>query len=106
MKGTGQFEGIQAGSDGYSSGFGVIAEPSVSRKALSPEDRWIIIASDGLFANQERGGGGGVSNEQAVKICEKNSSKTCKEIASFLIDAAVGAGSTDDVTVIVCKLKE
>lgn len=106
MKGTGQFEGIQAGSDGYSSGFGVIAEPSVSRKALSPEDRWIIIASDGLFANQERGGGGGVSNEQAVKICEKNSSKTCKEIASFLIDAAVEAGSTDDVTVIVCKLKE
>eukprot|EP00890_Picochlorum_soloecismus_P002487 jgi/Picsp_1/3239/NSC_06079-R1_protein len=106
MKGTGQFEGIQAGSDGYSSGFGVIAEPSVARQALSPEDKWIIIASDGLFANEERGGGGGVSNAQAVKICKKNSSKACKEIASVLIDAAVDAGSTDDITVIVCKLEE
>ena len=33
LKGSGQFEGVPSGSDGYSSGFGVIADPTV---ALTP----------------------------------------------------------------------
>lgn len=35
LKGTGQFEGYAAGGDGYSSGFGVIADPSVTLTQLS-----------------------------------------------------------------------
>lgn len=104
LKGTGQFEGIQAGSDNYSSGFGVIAQPDIMTKALTKDDRWLIVASDGLFENEVRGGGGGLSNEEVIKICDKNSSKECKEIAALLIDAAVAAGTTDDVTVVVGKI--
>ena len=35
LKGSGQFEGISAGSDGYSSGFGVVADPSVTLTQLT-----------------------------------------------------------------------
>ena len=38
LKGTGQFEGIAAGSDGYSSGFGVIAQPDVTLTELQGEE--------------------------------------------------------------------
>lgn len=41
MKGSLQFEGVAAGSDGYSSGFGVIAEPDVVVETLGPEDTWV-----------------------------------------------------------------
>lgn len=104
LKGTGQFEGIQAGSDNYSSGFGVVAQPDIMTKALTKDDRWLVVASDGLFENEVRGGGGGLSNEEVIKICNQNASKGCKEIAVILIDAAVAAGTTDDVTVVVGKI--
>jgi len=35
LKGSGQFEGISAGSDGYSSGFGVVADPTVTLTQLT-----------------------------------------------------------------------
>lgn len=35
LKGSGQFEGYAAGGDGYSSGFGVIADPFVTLTQLS-----------------------------------------------------------------------
>ena len=35
MKGSLQFEGVRAGGDGYSSGFGVVAEPDTSLVDLS-----------------------------------------------------------------------
>eukprot|EP00889_Picochlorum_renovo_P004829 jgi/Picre1/31859/NNA_007207.t1 len=104
LKGTGQFEGIQAGSDNYSSGFGVIAEPDIMTRTLSEDDAWLIIASDGLFENEVRGGGGGLNNDEVIQLCEKNAKKSCEDIAALLIDAAVEAGTTDDVTVIVGKL--
>lgn len=105
MKGTGQFEGIQAGSDNYSSGFGVIAEPDISNVLLTKDDAWIVVASDGLFENEVRGGGGGLSNDQVGELLQKfGSKKTCKELAAMLCDAAEEAGSTDDITVVVARL--
>jgi protein phosphatase 1L len=41
MKSSLQFEGVVAGSDGYSSGFGVTAKPSVRVEVLGPEDTWV-----------------------------------------------------------------
>ena len=35
LKGSLQFEGVRAGGDGYSSGFGVVAEPDTSLTALT-----------------------------------------------------------------------
>lgn len=39
LKGSLQFEGVAAGSDGYSSGFGLIAEPYTTLQALTGEGR-------------------------------------------------------------------
>ena len=41
MKGSLQFEGVTAGSDGYASGFGVIAEPSVQTVELADDAEWV-----------------------------------------------------------------
>ena len=90
---------------GYcSSGFGVIAEPSVQLIELSDKDRWIVVSSDGLYSNEERGGGGGLPNEEVMRICDKLSDKSCNEIAAVLAEEAATAGSTDDVTVLVLRL--
>ena len=115
LKGTGQFEGVAAGSDGYSSGFGVIADPDVMTIDLgaSQDDKtksknsWLIVSSDGLFANVERGGGGGLTNEQVISTCDQMFAKgsSCFEIAEALAEGAVEAGSTDDVTVLVLRLQ-
>jgi protein phosphatase 1L len=105
MKASAQFEGVPSGSDGYSSGFGVVAEPYISIEALQPEDSFLVLASDGLFANEERGGGGGLSNEEVAAMCKKMAGKSCEEIAAALANEAVAAGTTDDVTVLVIKLE-
>ncbi len=39
---------------------GVIAEPYTTLTDLTSEDSWLIVCSDGLLANEERGGGGGL----------------------------------------------
>lgn len=39
---------------------GLIAEPYTSVTDLTDEDSWLIVTSDGLLANEERGGGGGL----------------------------------------------
>jgi hypothetical protein len=36
----------------------------------SGEDSWLIVASDGLFAEESRGGGGGLDNEQLVQMLQ------------------------------------
>lgn len=39
---------------------GVIAEPYTTVTDLTADDGWLIVCSDGLLANEERGGGGGL----------------------------------------------
>jgi len=105
LKGSGQFEGVPAGSDGYSSGFGVIAEPHAVTTTLTAEDSWLVVASDGLYAEEERGGGGGLDNQQLVDILKSaGNDAACATIADALAQAAVQMGSTDDVTLIVMRL--
>lgn len=38
----------------------MIAEPYTTLTDLTSEDAWLIVCSDGLLANEERGGGGGL----------------------------------------------
>ena len=38
---------------------GVIAEPHTSLTDLTADDSWLVVSSDGLLENEERGGGGG-----------------------------------------------
>ncbi|KAL3161417.1 hypothetical protein ABBQ32_010307 [Trebouxia sp. C0010 RCD-2024] len=105
LKGSGQFEGVPSGSDGYGSGFGVVADPTVTLTPLTRDDTWVIVASDGLFENEVRGGGGGLENQQVVDICLKaKAGISAKQLARELIDAAQSEGTTDDVTVALLKL--
>ncbi len=108
MKGSLQFEGVSAGSDGYASGFGVTAVPDVSLTPLVGGDgpAWVVCASDGLFANSERGGGGGLSNEEVGGIVSRagGAGAGAEGVAAALAAAAQAAGSTDDVTVAVLAL--
>ena len=68
-------------------------------------DSWVVVASDGLFENEVRGGGGGLGNQAAVDMClAAGDSKSAEELAADLAAAAVKAGSTDDITVVVLKL--
>lgn len=71
--------------------------------ALAADDEWLILASDGLFANVERGGGGGLENQDVVDMCN-NSVASPEQLAKKLAFAAQEAGSTDDVTVVVVQL--
>eukprot|EP00879_Flechtneria_rotunda_P002088 GHRR01002268.1.p1 GENE.GHRR01002268.1~~GHRR01002268.1.p1 ORF type:complete len:343 (+),score=133.07 GHRR01002268.1:96-1124(+) len=105
LKGSGQFEGVAAGSDGYSSGFGVIAEPYTTVTSLTTDDSYLVLASDGLFAEEERGGGGGLDDDGVADLCNAAGANTsCDELAKTLAQTAVKVGSTDDVTVVVLRL--
>ncbi|GLC44015.1 hypothetical protein PLESTB_000220100 [Pleodorina starrii] len=105
LKGSLQFEGVAAGSDGYSSGFGVIAEPYTTVTPLTAEDSWLVVASDGLFAEEERGGGGGLDNQGLAEVLtEVPPGADLNKVAEALATAAVKVGSTDDVTLVVMRL--
>ena len=64
-----------------------------------------MLASDGLFANEVRGGGGGLENQQVADFVLKHGSQWSPErLANELVDAAVDEKSTDDITVVVIRL--
>jgi protein phosphatase 1L len=65
----------------------------------------VIVCSDGLLANEERGGGGGLSNQQAIDICNGATGCSAQEVADELCKAAQAQGSTDDVTVALMRLR-
>eukprot|EP01023_Acetabularia_acetabulum_P000438 TRINITY_DN10173_c0_g1_i3.p1 TRINITY_DN10173_c0_g1~~TRINITY_DN10173_c0_g1_i3.p1 ORF type:complete len:334 (+),score=80.27 TRINITY_DN10173_c0_g1_i3:349-1350(+) len=104
MKSSLQFEGLAAGSN-YSSGFGVVAEPYTTCRTLTGEDYWLVVSSDGLYDNEERGGGGGLTNQLVLKMLQNAGSKSCEQLAAELGSTAQKNGSTDDVTVVVTKLQ-
>lgn len=66
-----------------------------------------MLASDGLFANEERGGGGGLSNDEIATYIRRNAGKSSVEdIVDNLIREAQNAGSTDDITVVLIQLRD
>ncbi|MEW5307450.1 MAG: hypothetical protein WDW36_009845 [Sanguina aurantia] len=106
LKGSLQFEGRSSGNNDYSSGFGVTAEPYVEIMPLSgDEDMWLVVSSDGLYAEEERGGGGGLDNNGVAELCRSAAPTTkASELAEALAKTAIELGSTDDVTVVVMRL--
>ena len=68
------------------------------------DDQWLILASDGLFANEERGGGGGLETQEVVDVCNQSRGESADDLARRLVDLAQQAGSTDDITAVVIRL--
>jgi serine/threonine protein phosphatase PrpC len=81
--------------------------PAAPRPSAAPADAdtHIVIASDGLFAEEARGGGGGLDNATVAELCGASSGTSCKALAETMSTAAQKVGSTDDVTVVVLRLK-
>eukprot|EP00471_Norrisiella_sphaerica_P003111 CAMPEP_0184486752 /NCGR_PEP_ID=MMETSP0113_2-20130426/8532_1 /TAXON_ID=91329 /ORGANISM="Norrisiella sphaerica, Strain BC52" /LENGTH=399 /DNA_ID=CAMNT_0026868775 /DNA_START=16 /DNA_END=1215 /DNA_ORIENTATION=+ len=98
------FEGIGYQDADYMSGFGLIARPDVEVIELSPSDEWMVIASDGLYETENRGGGGGLTNTQIEEIVSANKGATPEQISTKLVAGAQQAGSTDDISVIFVPL--
>mmetsp|Transcript_27536 Transcript_27536/g.44364 ORF Transcript_27536/g.44364 Transcript_27536/m.44364 type:complete len:89 (-) Transcript_27536:321-587(-) len=86
------------------SGFGLIARPDVEVLELNSADEYMIIASDGLFETELRGGGGGLTPEQITELINSMKGSTPEQISAKLAAGAQAAGSTDDVTVIYVPL--
>jgi serine/threonine protein phosphatase PrpC len=68
-------------------------------------DSYIVVASDGLFAEEARGGGGGLDNATVAELCGAAAGTSCDALAQTLSTTAQKVGSTDDVTVVVLRLK-
>jgi len=104
LKSTGQFEGVSFNNSDYESGFGVIAEPDTAVVDLQPDDLYVILSSDGLYANENRGGGGGFENDQLGPFVLQSADKPLSAIAEALCREAQRRGSTDDISVVLYKL--
>ncbi len=65
---------------------------------------YVVLASDGLFAEEARGGGGGLDNAAVAELCLAAGKARCEDLAKTLALAAQDIGSTDDVTVVVLRL--
>ena len=80
--------------------FGVTDEAEVRERVLSPQDKVLVVGSDGLFEC--------VGNDEVVRIVarhymSKNATKACAELM-LRARAHSYTGSTDDVSCIVCFL--
>lgn len=105
LKESGRFEGIGEKNADYGSGFGLNAEPDCYIEQITPADSWVLLSSDGLFENPERGGGGGWTNQElADYLLAAPADKDPETLAKELIEQAVAKGSTDDVTVQLLRL--
>lgn len=105
LKPSSDFEGVGYQDADYASGFGLIAKPDVTISPITTADEWMLVASDGLFETEKRGGGGGLTPEQINEIVTSMKGQPAEQISAKLASSAVAAGSTDDVTVIFVPFK-
>ena len=68
-------------------------------------DQWLVLASDGLFNEEIRGGGGGLDNDTVAELCmAAGASGNPGALSKLLAESAQKVGSTDDVTVVCLRL--
>ena len=73
---------------------GVIAEPTIKKYVLKPFDKYIIIASDGVWDS--------IEDQDAVSLLDE--SKNCKENARRIVTASVEKGSKDNICCVVIQI--
>eukprot|EP00850_Spirogloea_muscicola_P002628 SM000010S04266 [mRNA] locus=s10:590112:592498:+ [translate_table: standard] len=74
----------------------VVAEPEIQEEMLTPEDEFLVLASDGLWDV--------VSNQDAVSMIQ--SITDAQEAAKCLTDEAFRRGSADNITCVVVRLHQ
>lgn len=74
---------------------GVVPNPSVKRLIIRPTDRWVVIASDGIWDSL---------SEKEVEDLIKAKEEPINKIAQKIVKAAITKGSQDNITCLVIKL--
>lgn len=80
----------------------VTAEPELTAHVLAEEDRFIVVATDGIW--------GQMSNEDVVDFIAQHNSEPCQRIAEALVRHAAslwfdaGGESIDDISLILVRL--
>ncbi len=72
---------------------GVIAKPFIKKHVIRPTDRFLVMASDGIWDVLE--------DQDVGKLCRDDLST--KEIAQLIIRTALDGGSTDNCSCLVIK---
>ena len=72
---------------------GLTAVPHILKYTLKPFDKFLVIASDGVWDE--------LSDQDAVSFCKDDVS--AKQIAQQIVKTAVQRGSKDNVSVIVVR---
>jgi protein phosphatase 1L len=73
----------------------VTAEPELMERNISPDDEFLVLASDGLWDVMR--------NEEVARLCL--TSKNFLTVAKELCSEAMIMGSTDNVTALVIDLR-
>ena len=77
-------------------------------RTTAGETSFLVLSSDGLYSNEERGGGGGLSNERVGELCaaapKDATAAQLAKLAEEMAREAVEKGSTDDITVLIVRL--
>ena len=72
---------------------GVIAKPFIKKLVLKNSDKFLVIASDGVWDSME--------DQDAVNYCKEESSS--KDIAQAIVKGALDKGSKDNTSCIVIR---
>ena len=86
--------------DSLAEGIGVHATPEIVTTHLTKNDKYLVIASDGIFEF--------LTNQRVIEMCDKSKSplEACEKLVKAAYDQwLVYERRTDDITVIVCFLE-
>ncbi len=72
---------------------GVIAKPFIKKHILRPNDKFLVIASDGVWDSME--------DQDAVNYCKDEFNS--KDIAQAIVKGALEKGSKDNTSCLVVK---
>ena len=74
-------------------GKGVIAKPYIKKHVLRQSDKYMVIASDGVWDSME--------DQDAINFCKEDAST--KDIARAIVKASIDKGSKDNTSCLVMK---
>ena len=77
---------------------GVIAAPSCATREFAKDDRYVLLASDGLWDVVSEG------QAQALVLAAEEGGKTPSEIAHALVQAALRQGTRDNVSALLLRV--
>lgn len=78
-------------------GGGVTAEPHYVERQLTSRDRFVVLASDGVWDVVDE-------EEAAQMVLAAEAGQTCAALAQMLVDRALAGGTRDNVSALVVRL--